>query len=196
MENLIAHASDEPRKNLFKLLADFALERREVILASGQSSNIYLDCRQVYFRGEAHFLIGELFYQKMVEIEKQSLQFSAVGGMAMGCIPLSLALSAAAFRRGRELPGFAVRKDAKDHGMKSIIEGNKCLSPEAQVLIVEDVVTTGASALKAIEELRNVGVAVSHMFAIIDRDQGGRENLLKAGVKLEALFSLGDFLGV
>jgi orotate phosphoribosyltransferase len=195
MENLIAHSSDEPRKHLFKLLVDFALERREVILASGQTSDIYLDCRQVYFRGEAHFLIGELFYQKMLEIEKKFLGFSACGGMAMGSIPLSLALSAAAFRRGRELPGFAVRKDSKDHGMKSIIEGNKCLAPGSQILIVEDVVTTGGSALKAIQELRNVGVNVSHMLAIVDREQGGAQNLLENGVKLEALFSLKDFLG-
>lgn len=193
MEHVAAHDHNEHKERLLRLLRDYALEHREVTLASGQKSNVYLDCRQVYFRGEAHFLIGELFWQKMLALENEHLAFGACGGMAMGSIPLSLALSAAAFRRGRELPGFAVRKEAKNHGMQAVIEGNKCLHPNTHVLIVEDVVTTGGSALKAIEELRNAGMVVNHMLAIVDRQQGGREHLLESHVKLESLFSLEDF---
>lgn len=193
MEHVSADDNNEHKERLFRLLLDYALERRDITLASGQKSNVYLDCRQVYFRGEAHFLIGELFWQKMLALENEHQTFDACGGMAMGSIPLSLALSAAAFRRGRELPGCAVRKEAKSHGMQSVIEGNKCLRAHTQVLIVEDVVTTGGSALKAIEELRSAGMVVNHMLAIVDRKQGGRENLLEAHVKLESLFSLDDF---
>ncbi len=179
---------------LFKLLEDFALERREVVLASGQKSSIYLDCRQVYFRGEAHFLIGELFYQKMLEIEKRGTSFGASGGMAMGSIPLSMALSAAAFRRGRELPGCTVRKEVKDHGMAAKIEGNKCLAKDMRVLLLEDVVTTASSALAAVLELRKAGLIIDSMFALVDREQGGRESLAAAGIELHALYSLKDFV--
>lgn len=187
-------STNELSTRLFALLKQFAFERREVKLASGQTSNVYLDCRQVYFRGEAHFLIGELFYQKMLELEKTA-SFGACGGMAMGSIPLAMALSAAAFRRGRELPGSAVRKEVKEHGMSAKIEGNKCLEPGMRVLILEDVVTTASSALAAITELRNAGLNVDTMLALVDREQGGRENLKAAGIELHSLYSLNDFMG-
>ncbi|MCA9507699.1 MAG: orotate phosphoribosyltransferase [Myxococcales bacterium] len=195
MEQTLSHDFRTHKESLLHLLRNFSVEHREVTLASGQTSSFYLDCRQIYFRGEAHFLIGEIFWQKLIEIEKKHECFmSACGGMAMGCIPLSLALSAAAFRRGRELPGFAVRKEAKEHGMQSIIEGSKCLKPHSQVVIVEDVVTTGGSALKAIEQLRTMGMVVHHMLAIVDRNQGGKERLAKEHVELESIFNLNDIL--
>lgn len=183
---------DDLRPKLLNLLERFAIEHREVRLASGQISNIYIDCRQIYFRGEGQYLVGELFLRTMLEIETNTSTFAACGGMAMGSIPLSCALSAAAFRRGRELPGFAVRKEAKDHGMGTSIEGNKCLSMGTRVLIVEDVVTTGGSALRAIEQLRALGIEVDTIFAIVDREQGGRERFLADGIQLHALFTLKD----
>lgn len=186
--------NDELKTRLYLLLERFAIERREVKLASGQVSNIYIDCRQVYFRGEAQFIIGELFFKKMLEVECESNGFDACGGMAMGSIPLSTALSAAAFRRGRELPGFAIRKQSKDHGMMTTIEGAKCLSKNSRALIVEDVVTTGSSALLAIKQLRDAGVHVDTLFAIVDREQGGFANLLEEGVRLHTLFSLKDLV--
>ncbi len=182
------------KSQLYFLLERYALEYRDVRLASGQTSNIYIDCRQVYFRGEAQFLIGELFLKKMLDVEALSNEFDACGGMAMGSIPLSCALSAAALRRGRELPGFAVRNQTKDHGMGSIIEGNKCLTPKNRILILEDVVTTGSSALKAIEHLRKVGMIVDTIFAIVDREQGGMERFLAEGIRLHALFTLKDLM--
>lgn len=180
---------------LFHLLERFAIERREVTLASGQKSNIYIDCRQVYFRGEAQFIIGELFFEKMQSLEVNGT-FDACGGMAMGSIPLSCALSAASFRRGRELPGFAVRKSAKDHGMMSVVEGSRAILPKSRVLIVEDVVTTASSSIAAIAEVRKLGATVDSLFAIVDREQGARENLLEIGVTLHAIFTLKDLAGV
>jgi orotate phosphoribosyltransferase len=182
------------KTKLFELIKDFSIENREVTLTSGLRSTIYIDCRQVYFRGEVQFILGELFFKKMLKIECESNGFDACGGMAMGSIPLSCALSSAAFRRGRELPGFAIRKEAKEHGMMSVIEGSACLLPHSRILIVEDVITTGSSALKAVTELRALGMCVDTLFAIVDRDQGGYENLLRNGVQPYSLFTLKDFL--
>lgn len=190
----IAYDHDH-RSRLLELIKSFAFERRAVTLASGQKSDIYIDCRQVYFRGEAQFILGELFYQELLKLEETTNPFDVVGGMAMGSIPLSCATSMAAFRRGRELPGFAVRKEAKEHGMLSSIEGGKCLSTGTRALIVEDVVTTGSSAIKAITALREQGVLVDTLFSIVDREQGGKENLMNAGVKLFSLFKLKDVAG-
>lgn len=194
-ETFIGHTGNDDLKNrLYLLLEKLAIEQREVKLASGQMSNIYIDCRQVYFRGEAQFIIGELFFKKMLEMESASIGFAACGGMAMGSIPLSCALSAAAFRRGRELPGFAIRRQAKDHGMMTAIEGDKCLEKGSRVVLVEDVVTTGSSALIAIRQLREVGVVVDTLFAVVDREQGGFLNLLQEGVRSYSLFSLKDLV--
>src|SRR5271170_7697634 len=114
--------------DLYKLLKQYAVSfDKEVILASGQKSNLYIDCRQLYFRAQAQLVLGELFFSKLLFIEKGQEQVSACGGMAMGSIPLSIALSTAALKRGRDLPGFAVRKAEKEHGQKNLIEGSSCL---------------------------------------------------------------------
>jgi orotate phosphoribosyltransferase len=192
--DVAALGAKDLRTRLFDLLVRFAVERREVTLASGQKSNIYIDCRQVYFRGEAQYILGELFFSDLLKIESESVGFSAVGGMAIGAIPLAGALSSAAFRRGRELPGFVVRKERKDHGMQAVIEGSKCLMAGSRALVVEDVVTTAGSAILAINRLREHGIIVDTLFSIIDREQGGREHLSKMGIHLHSLFTLRDFL--
>ncbi len=181
------------RNRLFALIAQKAVQQGAVTLASGQQSTIYIDCRQVYFGGEAQYLIGELFFQKLLELEQEQVAFIASGGMAMGSIPLSCALSAAAFRRQREFTGVVVRKETKSHGMMADIEGDKALLVGARVLLLEDVVSTAGSALLALECLRSHGMVVSSMLALVDREQGGRENLGAAGVELHALFKLSDF---
>jgi orotate phosphoribosyltransferase len=195
-KSIIEDGDPKPlRLRLKNLMQQYALLTQNVVLASGQASTIYVDCRQIYFRGEAQFLLGELFFKKMLELEEHQNNFSACGGMAMGSIPLSIALTAAAFRRGRELPGCAVRKDSKDHGTKASIEGISALMPNDRVLIVEDVVTTGSSAIKAINELRNYGAQVDSLLCIVDREQGGAQNLIQIGVQLYSLFTLKDLAG-
>ncbi len=181
------------KERLLALLKTFALEHKEVILASGDKSSIYLDCRQVYLRGEAQFLIGELFYDMATELERTGQRFDGCGGMALGSVPLTCALSAAMFKRGREYPGLAVRKDPKDHGLMAKIEGLKGLPPGSRVLIVEDVVTTGGSCLKAVFALREAGFVVDTMLSLVDRGKG-QQALLAAGVTLKAAFTLDDFL--
>jgi orotate phosphoribosyltransferase len=185
-------SSHELRQSLLSLLRRFAVVKKEVTLASGQTSSLYVDCRQVYFRGEAQFVLGELFFKKMVELEQMQGGITACGGMAMGSIPLSLAITSAAFRRGRELPSFAVRKETKDHGLKSAIEGSSCLVQKTRVLMVEDVVTTASSITKAVQEVREYGCLVDTVFCIVDREQGGKLALERLGINLFSLFRLGE----
>jgi orotate phosphoribosyltransferase len=186
--------ADELKARLYLLLDRFAVERRQTTLASGLTSNVYIDCRQIYFRAEALYLLGELFFKTMLNIETESKGFDACGGMAMGSIPLACALSLAAFRRGRELPGFAVRKQAKDHGMMTAIEGDKCLVKNGRMLMLEDVITTGSSVLLAVKQLREAGMTVDTVFSIVDREQGGRAALTEEGLKVYSLFTLKDLV--
>lgn len=171
------------------LLLEFSLLRQEVTLASGQKSGVYLDCRNLVLQGEAQFLIGELFYEKVLELENSGMTFDATGGMASGSIPLSTALACAAFRRGRELPGVFVRKEAKDHGLMVKVEGARALKKNAHILLVEDVITTASSALMAAKELRTLG-DVTHCLALVDREQGGTQNLRSAAIEPISLFTL------
>jgi orotate phosphoribosyltransferase len=182
------------KQRLLSMIKRDAVMKQEVTLASGQKSDQYIDCRQIYFRGEAQFIIGELFFDELVKLESTSLPFTACGGMALGAIPLSCALTSAAFRRGRELPGFCVRKAAKDHGIKAVIEGNKCLQPGTKVLMVEDVVTTGSSSLQAIDQLRAQEILVDTLFSIVDRESSARSNLKNIGVELSSCFTLSEIL--
>lgn len=184
------------KTRLLEMIESLALTHQEVKLASGKMSDIYLDCRQIYFRGEALFILGELFFQKLTALEERGSRVDACGGMALGAAPLSCALSLAAFRRGRELPGVIVRKESKEHGLRSSIEGDQALFPGCWLLLLEDVVTTGQSAIKAVEALRERGAIIDSLFCLVDRQEGGALNLEKIGVRLSSLFTLNEIVGV
>ena len=183
------------KRRLLEIMRQFAFEKREVTLASGQKSNVYLDCRQVYFRGEAQHLIGELFYTELCQKETNDSPFAGVGGMALGAAPLASALSIFAFRAGRELPGVIVRKQVKDHGTKASVEGLKSFQKGDRVFLLEDVVTTGGSTIKAAQALRDQGLIVESAICLVCRDESGKENLSKEQIDLKYLFELKDFTG-
>ena len=186
----------EHRARLLALLVRDAYQEREVTLASGQKSRFYVDCKQVMLSGEGHFLLGRLYYALGCGIEAETgTPFVACGGMSVGADPLSSAVSLTAFLGGRELPAIYVRKEAKGHGTGAFLEGTGRIPPGGEVLLVEDVVTTGGSSIRAIERLRDGGFAVSHALAIVDRNVGGHKALADIGVKLHALFQRSDFPG-
>jgi len=145
------------RARLLALLARLSYERREVILASGRKSDFYIDCKQTVLTAEGHFLAGSLF---LSVIRQRSEIIEAIGGLTMGADPLASAASTLSYVAGRPLTAFYVRKEAKGHGTGQWIEGVKSLRPGMPVAIVEDVVTTGGSALKAIERARGFGLEV------------------------------------
>jgi len=177
------------RQRLLALLKRLSYEEREVTLASGLKSNFYIDCKQSILTAEGHFLVGTLFGRILVE---KAPEVEAIGGVTMGADPLASAVSTMSYLWGRPLPAFYVRKEAKGHGTGAWIEGTKSLRPGMAVAILEDVVTTGGSALKAITRAREHGLKVAVILGLVDREEGGRE-ALEREAPLVTLFRRSDF---
>jgi orotate phosphoribosyltransferase len=177
------------RERLLELLRARAFQEREVVLASGRTSNFYIDCKQVSLDAEGATLIGELFDAVIDEVAPQAV---AVGGLTLGADPLATATSIASFLRGRPRAAFLVRKEPKGHGTNQWLESTR-LPAGAVVVVLEDVVTTGGSALKAIERARLAGLHVAHTVGLVDRLEGGREAVTRE-TPLTTLFTRRDFL--
>jgi orotate phosphoribosyltransferase len=178
------------RERLLELLRALSFQEREVVLASGQRSNFYIDCRRVSLDAEGHFLIGQLF---RAVIDHVAPEARAVGGMSLGADPLVSATSVMSFLAGRPLDGFLVRKEAKGHGTGQFLETGGRLAAGTPVVIVEDTITTGGSLLKALERAQGAGLRPIHAVAIVDRLEGGRE-AIEAHVPLTTLYTRKDFL--
>ncbi len=190
-ENLRSNPTFEHQwSRLRDLVHRLSYEEREVTLSSGMKSNFYIDCKQSSLNSEGHFLIGQLFRAIVDDVAPQA---EAVGGMSMGGDPLASATSLVSFVAGKPLHAFYVRKEAKGHGTKQWLEGTKNLRADMPVVILEDVVTTGASTLRAIERARAGGLDVVHVIALVDREEGGRE-AVEAEAPLTALFRKRDFV--
>jgi len=177
------------RGRLLELLRVRAFQEREVVLSSGRTSNFYIDCKQVSLDPEGAALIGELFHAVIDEIAPQAL---AVGGLTLGADPLATATSVASWHAGRPRAAFLVRKEPKGHGTNQWVESTR-LPDGAPVVILEDVITTGASTLRAIERARLAGLQVVHALGLVDRLEGGREAVV-GEVALTTLFTRRDFL--
>jgi orotate phosphoribosyltransferase len=161
------------RQRYVELLKQRAIRIGDFTLASGAKSNYYIDIRQMFF-GEALYIAGVLLRTRINAMP----HVDAIGGLETGSITLASSLLVNAWQDGRaDYEGFYVRKEAKKHGTGSLIEGR--IVPGAKVLIIDDVLTTGASALKAIEAVEAVGGEVVMVSCIIDRKQGAREALAK-----------------
>lgn len=177
------------RSRLLQLLRELAYEEREVTLASGRRSTFYIDCKQAVLTAEGHFLTGTLI---CAELERIAPEVRAVGGLTMGADPLASATAAVSWQRGRPLDAFYIRKEPKGHGTQKWIEGDKRVKPGTPVAVLEDVCTTGGSALQAIERARSHGLEVRRVVALVDREEGGRQ-AIEAVMPLTALFGKSDF---
>lgn len=178
-------------RRLLELLRHNAFAMRDVVLSSGRRSNFYIDCKQVSLSAEGHFLVGQLFYAL---ITRHAPKARAVGGLTMGADPLASATSLVSFLAGRPLSAFLVRKDPKGHGTDQWLEGASNLRPGTEVAIVEDVVTTGASTLRAIERAEAAGLIIAHVVALVDREEEGGREAIHQKAPLTALYSKRDFL--
>ena len=174
------------RDALIELVRELALKFGSFTLASGKQASYYLDCRKVTLDSRGANLIGA----GILDLLGESLP-DAVGGMAIGADPITAAVITLAQHRGRPLKGFIVRKEAKTHGTGNAVEGPVVAGDRA--VIVEDVVTTGGSSLKAIEHATSFGLKVEGVIAIIDRLEGGREAFEAAGFPLRTLLTIRDF---
>jgi orotate phosphoribosyltransferase len=178
------------RQELLALLRARAFERKSVVLASGKTSDFFIDCKQAVLTAEGHALVGEV----MLDALSRLPPCAAVAGVELGGCPLASAVSLTSFVRGAPLDAIYVRKDAKDHGSRRLLEGNSRLPPGASVALLEDVVTTGGSTLKAAAKLREAGYRVVGVVALVDRSEGGREALELGGLAVESIFTRKDFI--
>jgi len=156
-------------------------------LASGQMSRYYIDCKKVTLDPKGAVLIGRLIFERV-----RSLRPDGIGGLTLGADPIALAVAMTSHLNGQPIPAFIIRKEPKGHGSRAWIEGN--LPEGARVVVVEDVVTTGGSTLKAIERLKAHDCGILKIVAIVDREEGGREKIESSGFPMESLFTIKDLL--
>ena len=172
------------RKYLKDLLLERSVRLGDFTLSSGAKSSYYIDARQTTMTAEGQRLTGKIAYTL---IEEAGWDVSHVGGLTLGADPVAYAIAHHSTGRGRTLDGFTVRKEPKDHGTGQQIEGG--LPTDARVVVVEDAVTTGGSAILAIEVLRKYGASVAGVICLVDREEGGRSRLDELGVPLLAVFT-------
>jgi len=180
--------------NMLKELTDLILEKSLKVadepifeLASGKKSNLYIDCRKTTKNARGAYLIGNIIYDKI-----SNLDVDAIGGLTMGADPVADAVAYTSVLKGKLINSFSVRKDAKKHGLKRVIEGD--VKNGDRVVIVDDVATTGQSTIEAIENARAGGLHVVKVIILVDRQEGGRENILKHDVDYEAILTKQDLL--
>jgi orotate phosphoribosyltransferase len=181
-------SSEAKRRELLELILAVSFRRGKVTLASGKESDFYLDLRQTLMRPRGVALAGELVLERL----RSGAPVAAVGGMAVGAVPLVAAVLAAAARDTREstLVGFFVRKEAKAHGLGRRIEGG--FQPGQSVALVEDTVTTGGSTLDALAAVEAEGGKVVRVVCLVDRGEGASAAFAARGITLEALFNRSD----
>jgi orotate phosphoribosyltransferase len=174
-------AEDELAR-LRRLLLERSVRRGDFVLASGQRSSYYIDCRLTTMSAEGQGLIGRLGWQA---VRQAGWRPRAVGGLTMGADPVAYAIAAASFGSDLAVDAFSVRKEAKAHGTGRVIEG--CFTEGDDVVIAEDVITTGGSAQRAIAAVAAAGGRVLGVLAVVDREEGGRAALEREGREVIAL---------
>ncbi len=176
--------SSAARERLRELFLDRAVLFGDFTLASGKKSRYYINSKRVLFHAEAITLLGELLYDATRDLTVQ-----AIGGLEVGAIPMAAAALVAYHRAGRPMEGFFVRKQAKGHGSRELVEGQ--VRPGDTVVVIDDVLTTGGSVVQAIDAVTAAGATVARVVCICDRLQGAREAL--AGYDFRPLFTIRDF---
>lgn len=158
-------------------------------LASGKMSNYYINCKATTLDSEAMNLIGQIFYNKI-----KTLRVNAIGGLTQGADPIAVAAAMISGIKDDPINAFVVRKKAKEHGLKKLIEGN--IHEGDKVIIVDDVVTTGQSTIEAIENAKKENLNIMKVIVLIDRQEGGREHIEKQGVPFESIFTKDDLVNL
>lgn len=177
------------KDRLRSLLVRRSLRLGDFTLASGARSSYYIDARLTTMSAEGQALVGEVCLDA---IENAGLDVSYVGGLTLGADPVTYAVAHESWSRDRPLDGFTVRKSAKSHGTGKRIEGG--LPEGARTVVVEDTMTTGGSALEAIEVVREHGATVEALLVLVDRSEGGRETIESADVPVVAVFTAEELL--
>jgi orotate phosphoribosyltransferase len=191
LHHATSHDIERDRSTLFALIKQRSFGLKDVTLASGRKSHFYFDMKPTMFHPQGAALLARLLFD-----EVKNIGADYVGGLEMGAVPVTSAVCQLSFERGHPIKGFFVRKKPKDYGAKKLIEG---LDPtesleSKRVIILEDVTTTGESALKAVEACRDAGADVVMILTLVDRQEGARETIEKTGLRYHALFTAAAFL--
>jgi orotate phosphoribosyltransferase len=183
--------SKHDKQALASLLAERSARRGSFILSSGKQSSLYIDARLTTMSPEGLSLVGPLGLDAIRDAQWVA---DSVGGLTLGADPVAYALSYASAHTASPIRAFTVRKEAKAHGTGKLIEGP--FASGDRVVIVEDVITTGSSAARAVQAVRDAGGAVAGVLAVVDRDEGGRESLEGLGLSVISLVTASDILAV
>ncbi|MGZ6220850.1 MAG: orotate phosphoribosyltransferase [Syntrophales bacterium] len=176
---------DEMKHRLAEIILERSFQYRDnppFTLASGKTSNYYFNCKTTTMDPEGMYLIGNILFEMLADAN-----VSAAGGLTLGADPIANALSLISYQKKKPIKSFVVRKDAKNHGTKSGIEGN--LTPGERVAIIDDVITTGGSTITAIQVAQEAGLKVDRVIALVDREEGGRENIKKYIDRVDAVLT-------
>ena len=177
----------EQLKNLLVEKAIRYSDTSDFKLASGKMSNFYIDCRKVTHNAEGKYLIGNIIFDMI-----RDLPVDAIGGLTLGADPIAAAVSYTAFLNKKPVNAFVVRKEQKDHGLKKLVEGD--VQAGSRVVIVDDVITTGGSTIKAITAARAEGLEVAQVIVLVDREEGGKEEIEKYISAVKPLFTKTELL--
>jgi len=175
---------NELKNRLKKLLIEKSVKYSNTAdfkLASGRMSNFYVDCRKVTHNAEGKYLIGNIIFNMI-----KDLPIDAIGGLTLGADPIAAAVAYTAFLNKKPVNSFVVRKEQKEHGLKKLVEGD--VQAGSRVVIVDDVITTGGSTIKAITAARAEGLEVEQVIVLVDREEGGREEITKHISDVRPLF--------
>jgi orotate phosphoribosyltransferase len=181
-------AASDTRKNLFALIKARSFSRGGKLLVSGRTTNYYFDMKPTMFHPAGAAWIAELMLDRI-----EGLEVDYVGGLAIGAVPLVNSIAMLSHQRGRPIPGFFVRSQVKDHGTQRRIEGTTESLAGKNVVIVEDVTTTGGSASRAVEAAVADGANVVLVLSIVDRLEGAVENFKARGIAFEAIYTANEF---
>ena len=176
------------RERLIEILAERSVKTGTFTLASGKTSDLYVDARQTTLSPEGATLIAQMI------LERLHADVVGVGGPVTGADPITGAIITHSFLQGRNLHGFMVRKEAKGHGAGNQVEGRFGLPDGSKVCMIEDTVTTGGSLLRAIKAVESAGLHVTQIICVVDRSEGAMQRFAEAGYTLEALVTRSDIV--
>jgi orotate phosphoribosyltransferase len=176
------------RARLLEIVREKALRRGSFVLASGKTSDFYLDCRLVTLDPEGLFLLSRLILEDL-----KDTAIEAVGGLTLGADPIAAGVAALSHLEGKPVRAFLVRKEMKSHGTQKRIEGAPIGG--ARVAVVEDTMTTGGSAREAIAQAEAAGAKVDRVYCLVDRLEGGGAELRSKGYDVRAIFEVPEVLG-
>ncbi|HWK90486.1 MAG TPA: orotate phosphoribosyltransferase [Longimicrobium sp.] len=177
------------RERLLALLLERSFRTGDFVLASGARSSYYIDCRTTTTHAEGQALVGALGLELL---RSAALRPASVGGLTMGADPVAYAIAHASWNAGEPVNAFSVRKEPKAHGTGKRVEG--CFAPGDAVVVVEDVITSGKSALQACDAVEAEGGTVLGVIALVDRDGGGREAIEQRGYPVHVVYRVAELL--